>query len=87
LKIIDNIVYINVLENITSECDCMNTKQKLIMENIGILYSKDIVAIDKASLDLAGEKFDKINSINKMKQLDFGVYVGLGKKEYNLVKV
>ena len=86
-RIIDNEIYINVLENITSECDCMNTKQKPFMENIGILYSKDIVAIDKASLDLAGEKFSKINSINKLKQLDFAVYFGLGKKEYSLVKV
>ncbi|MFA5992359.1 MAG: DUF362 domain-containing protein [Candidatus Pacearchaeota archaeon] len=87
----DKIVYINVLENITPECDCMETKQEPIMEDVGILMSGDIVAIDKASLDLVRKhsdgKFDKINRVNKDFQVEYAAKNGLGSKEYELVEL
>lgn len=51
----DRMIFINVLENITKECDCFGIIQEPIMEDIGILTGNDIVAIDKASSDLVKE--------------------------------
>jgi hypothetical protein len=91
LKIIPNIMYINFLINITKDCDCMNTKQEPIMNDVGILYSRDIVAIDKASLDLAEKKsngdFDKINNIDKSVQVDYANKKRLGEKNYELINL
>ena len=86
-KIIPKMIFINVLQKITPNCDCVNAKQEIIMDDIGILASNDIVAIDKASLDLAGEKFNRINNIDKEKFIEYGEKSGLGKKEYKLVKL
>jgi len=90
-KIIPNIIFINILEDITKGCDCHDFKQKPMMDDIGILASKDIVAIDKASLDLVNKhsnnKFDKIWDINKSTQTDYASEKRLGKKDYELVKI
>jgi uncharacterized Fe-S center protein len=86
-----NPIFINVLHNITEECDCMGTKQTPIMEDIGILASCDIVAVDKASLDLADKfsknKFSEINSVDKMNQIKVAQELGLGSAEYELVEI
>ena len=90
LKIIpkEKIQYVNVLEKITEKCDCMEEPQKPVIEDIGILYSTDPVAIDKASLDLAisssDGKFEKINSVDKYVQVEYAFRKGLGKKDYKL---
>ncbi|MFA5872299.1 MAG: DUF362 domain-containing protein [Parcubacteria group bacterium] len=84
-------IFINVLEKITKECDCMGIKQEPIMSDVGILYSEDIAAVDKASLDLANEfsegKFNEVNSVDKYKQIDFAGESGAGNAEYELVKI
>ena len=86
----DNLTYINVLENITKDCDCMGRSMEPITEDIGILLSKDPVAIDKASLDLVSEKsdgeFDKINSTDNEHKINYAEEKGLGDKDYNLIK-
>lgn len=86
-----NALFINVLHNITKECDCMGIKQNPIMENIGVLASSDIVAVDKASLDLANErshgKFSKINSIDKNNQIRVAEETGIGSSEYEMVEI
>jgi len=91
LKIIPKTIFINFLVNITKECDCFNYVQKPIMNDIGILYSNDIVSIDKASLDLTNKKsngeFDKINSKNKNMQIDYAYEKKLGDKNYELVEL
>jgi len=82
--------YINVLENITRECDCMGIKQRPMMKDVGILYSTDIVAIDKASLDLADKfsqgRFNRINPVNKDQQIKFAEKLGLGSSQYKIYK-
>lgn len=84
----DKMIYINILEKITKDCDCMSIGEKPIMEDIGILAGADIVAVDKASLDLANKQdFDKINKVNKEFQLDYGEEIGLGSKEYELINI
>ena len=77
--------------NITKDCDCMSGDQKPIMKDIGILASKDSVAIDKASLDLV-EQFSgrslisqSYPSVDPTVQLLHGDEIGLGKIEYDLV--
>lgn len=78
LKLMKNkIIFINILENITKDCDCFDTVQKPIIDDLGILAGEDAVAIDKASSDLV-KRFDSI-------QADYAAEKGLGKKEYELV--
>ncbi|NSW91250.1 MAG: DUF362 domain-containing protein [Firmicutes bacterium] len=47
----DSVFYINFLTNITALCDCWGLTTPSLVPDIGIMYSKDIVAIEKASLD------------------------------------
>lgn len=86
----DRVVYINVLQNITADCDCIGRKQSPIMRDAGFLAGMDIVALDKASLDLANRlsegKFDAINRIDKAKQIELAEREGIGKREYELVE-
>ncbi|MFH0740023.1 MAG: DUF362 domain-containing protein [bacterium] len=78
-------LFVNLLIDITRSCDCMNENQTPFLGDIGILISKDPVAIDQASLDLAGkENFTKGGAINPEAQIVYGQAIGLGKKEYTL---
>lgn len=78
-------IFVNVLLDITKRCDCVNESQIPFLQNIGILISKNPVAIDQASLDMAGkENFTQNNSINPQIQIDYGEKIGLGQKSYTL---
>ena len=83
-------VFINILHNITPACDCMGSKQESMMDDVGIVYSDDIVAIDKASLDLANQfshgAFNNINAVDKDKQIEFAKSLGMGSDEYDLIE-
>ncbi|EYE89071.1 4Fe-4S ferredoxin [Fervidicella metallireducens AeB] len=59
----DKIGYINFLMNITPDCDCVPWSDAPIVPDIGILASKDPVAIDKASLDLVNQQIGLKNSL------------------------
>jgi hypothetical protein len=91
LSIFPNPVFINILEKITKDCDCRGSSQKQIIDDIGILYSTDILAIDQASLDLVNQlshqKFNKINKVDKEKQLKVASKIKLGKSDYQLIKL
>ncbi|MBW2964072.1 DUF362 domain-containing protein [Candidatus Woesearchaeota archaeon] len=91
LKLVPNSIFINVLQNITKECDCMGISQEPMMDDVGVLYSKDIVAIDKASLDLADRSsdgaFSRINKIDKMRQIQSAEKLGMGSSSYELVNL
>jgi hypothetical protein len=91
LSLFPNTIFINVLKNITPLCDCFGQKQKPIMDDIGIVYSTNISAIDQASLDLANKhsknKFDKINKVNKNNQIKFTQKLNLGKSDYKLINL
>ncbi len=86
----DKIIYINILENITKDCDCFGIVQKPIIEDIGILLSEDPVAIDKASYDLVNEKsenkFQQISNANDL-QTEYASELSLGEKEYEMEKL
>jgi len=91
LSLFPESIFINVLENITKDCDCFGTVQKPIMNNVGILASTNIVAADKASLDLANKhsdnKFSKLNSIDKESQITQAEKADLGSGKYKLIQL
>jgi uncharacterized Fe-S center protein len=91
LTLFPNAIFINVLEKITPDCDCLGTIQEPMMPDIGIVSSTDIVAVEKASLDLANKfsrgKFNKINSVDKDKQISFAEELELGSSKYDLVEL
>lgn len=91
LSLFPNAVFINVLEKITKDCDCESDLQEPIMEDIGIISSENIVAADKASLDLANEhsngEFNQINSVDKNKQISLAEEAGLGSSKYELINL
>lgn len=85
----DKIIYLNVLEKITEDCDCMGSEQKPVISDIGFVAGSDIVAVDRASLDLANKKgFEEVQkNLNKNIQIDYAEELGLGTKEYKLVEI
>ena len=83
----------NFLINVTKDCDCLAGIQKPAIKDIGILASKDPVAIDKASLDLVEKHSGKslgtqsYPSVDPTVQLVHGEEIGLGSMDYELVEV
>ena len=85
--------YINFLNNITELCDCTPIHGERIISDIGILFSEDIVAIDKASIDLFIKKAGKdlftslYPKTDWTKQLQYAESLGLGNQNYELVEI
>lgn len=88
-----NILYINVMNNLSVDCDCVACPAAPTMKNIGILASTDPVALDKACVDLVYKAKDgkdlveRIESYEGTHVLDYAQKIGLGSEKYNLVKV
>ena len=88
-------LYINILNNLSTECDCSANASKPSMPDIGIMASLDPVALDKASLDQiyarpAEERkalTDRIESRGGAYQVIYGEKMGLGKQVYELIKL
>jgi uncharacterized Fe-S center protein len=89
----DKCVFFNFLFNITPDCDCWNYNDARMVEDIGILASRDIVAIEQASLDLLNQKagkdvFHEIYPVVDCQiQVDYAEKMGLGSKKYDLVSL
>ena len=90
-----NIVYINVMKNMSVDCDCCAKAEDPCIGDIGILASLDPVAIDKACLDLVyacddknkGHLIERIETRNGAHTIDAAAELGLGSKEYELITV
>jgi len=88
------LLYINVLNNLSTECDCNARAPKSAMADIGILASLDPVALEKASLDQiysrpANERkalVERIESRNGAYQAIYGEKMGMGSKAYELIR-
>jgi hypothetical protein len=84
------IFYFNSLTFITKECDCLSHEEKGLIPDIGLLASKDPVAIDQASLDLINKTagydlFKKLHPNTEPEhQLVYAEKIGLGSRDYNL---
>ena len=85
--------YINFLMSVTKDCDCLAVKQEPIIPDIGILASKDPVAVDAASLNLIRENIGKTlpeisySNVDPWAQIRHGEEIGLGSADYKLVKL
>ncbi|MBN1696298.1 MAG: DUF362 domain-containing protein [Spirochaetales bacterium] len=88
----DRIYFLNFLFDMTAECDCWDRPQKPVMEDIGVLASSDPVAIDQATLDITRERTGSdlgrksFPLIDPEDQLRHGEEIGLGRREYTLIK-
>ena len=91
----DNAVYVNVMKNISVDCDCCATAKDPCMADVGILVSLDPVAIDQACLDLVyasqdpgkAHLIERIESRNGAHTIGVAVQHGIGSKEYELITV
>ncbi len=88
-----NILYINVMNRLSVDCDCDGSPAEPDMHDIGILASYDPVALDQASVDLVygaedGQSLiDRIESRNGLHTLEQAEEIGLGSREYELVSI
>lgn len=88
-----NIVYINVMNQLSIDCDCNGNPAKPDIHDIGILASTDPVALDQACIDLvyAAEANEslvrRIESKNGLHTLEQAEVIGLGSREYELVNI
>ncbi len=85
------ILYINFLNRITKDCDCMGQFEK-ILPDIGVLISFDPVAVDAASLDLvekhSGRKFSQMAyDVPYREQIDYSGELGFGNPDYELIEL
>ncbi len=90
-----NIAYINVMCNMSVDCDCCNVAEDPCMTDIGILASLDPVAIDQACIDLVKSSNDpgkehfleRVNSRKGTHTIDSAEALGIGSKEYELIEI
>lgn len=90
-----NAVYVNVMKNMSVDCDCCAVAEDPCMNDIGILVSLDPVAIDQACLDLVYASKDpgrdhlleRIESRNGVHTIEAAAELGYGLREYELIEV
>ena len=91
----DNIAYINVMCNMSVDCDCCSVAEDPCIKDIGILSSTDPVAIDQACIDLVKKSEDKgkahflerVESRHGTHTIDMAEELGIGTKDYELIEI
>ena len=91
----DNIAYINIMCNLSVDCDCCAVAEDPCMKDIGILASLNPVALDKACVDLVYNSKDpgrdhlveRIESRNGTHTIDVAAEIGVGTKEYEIIEI
>lgn len=89
----NQIVYINVMNRLSVDCDCDGNPAEPDMHDIGILASTDPVALDQACIDLVygaedGQSLvNRIESRNGLHTLEHAQQIGLGSRSYELVSI
>ena len=89
------IAFINVMKNLSVDCDCCVVAEDPCMKDIGILASLDPVAIDQACIDLVlasddpgREHFmERVNSRNGIHTIEAAADLGYGSREYELIEL
>ena len=93
-----NIVYINVMNNMSVDCDCDSHPADPLLKDVGILASTDPVALDQACLDIVfnitpeegndnGPLLERIKTRHGTHIVDYAEQIGLGSKSYELVNL
>ena len=91
----DHIAFINVMKNLSVDCDCCAVAEDPCMKDIGILASTDPVAIDQACMDLVIHSDDpgrdhfmeRVNSRNGIHTIEAAEELGMGTREYELIEM
>ena len=91
----DNLAYINVMKNMSVDCDCCSVAEDPCIADIGVLASLDPVAIDQACLNLVyasedpgkAHLLERIESRNGVHTVEAAAELGIGSREYTLVEV
>lgn len=91
----ENIAYINIMCNMSVDCDCCSVAEDPCMKDIGILASLGPIAIDQACIDLVKESDDprkehfleRVNSRHGIHTIESAYKLGFGNKEYELIEV
>lgn len=89
------IAFINVMKNLSVDCDCCQVAEDPCMKDIGILASTDPVAIDQACMDLVIHSDDsgrdhfmeRVNSRNGIHTIEAAADLGVGSREYELIEM
>lgn len=89
------IVYVNVMKNMSVDCDCCAVAEDPCIADIGILVSDDPIAIDKACIDLVyacsdegkPHLIERIESRNGIHTIDAAAELGFGTTDYELIEV
>jgi len=94
------VVFLNFIFDVTPACDCAAPAGKLVVQNVGILASRDPVAIDMASLDLVDKStiipdwdvappdvLGKINKARSRGHLEAAERLGMGSTDYDLITI
>ncbi len=90
-----NLLYVNVMKNMSVDCDCCAKAEDPCIADIGILVSTDPVAIDQACIDLVcacsdpgkPHLIERIESRNGVLTIEAAAALGCGSREYTLVEV
>ena len=90
-----NMAFINIMCNISRDCDCCSVAEDPCMKDIGILASLDPVAIDEACIDLIKNSNDpgkdklleRINSRNGLHTIECAEKLGIGSRKYELIEI
>lgn len=88
----ENILFINIMCNMSVDCDCCAVAEDPCMQDIGILASTDPVALDQACIDLVYNSNDpgkdhfieRVESRNGVHTIEAAAELGVGKREYEL---
>ena len=89
------IAFINVMKNLSVDCDCCAVAEDPCMKDIGILASLDPVAIDQACIDLVMQSDDpgrehfmeRVNSRNGIHTIEAAAELGFGSRTYDLTEL
>ena len=90
-----NLVYVNVMKNMSVDCDCCAVAEDPCIADIGILVSTDPIAIDQACLDLVyacddpgkAHFLERVESRNGVHTIEAAAALGYGTREYDLIEV
>jgi len=90
-----NIAFVNVMANMSVDCDCCSVAEDPCMKDMGILASLDPIAIDQACIDLVVQSDDpgkehfmeRVNSRNGIHTIEAAAELGFGAREYELIEV
>lgn len=90
-----NAVYVNVMKNMSVDCDCCAVAEDPCLADIGVLVSIDPVAVDQACVDLVyacddpgkAHFLERVESRNGVHTIEAAAAMGVGSREYELIEL